>query len=199
MNACDTESTLTSSVPTELSVRQNRSAPKEQVETKRSRLRATSEPAGKIWHRKSMKERRPTAARRARCMHALRGERLEVEEAIRRYKSIRNWFIRPNGERRYKPTTERMYIKRMEIWCNLTRKTPDELANEDIDRMRGIIAERLKERFVEQGRRVVIRIVGLWINSLNSFWKYNRRQVKEKYGGISEPLRKEIRRLAKIR
>jgi len=118
---------------------------------------------------------------------------MEVEEWIKHYEVVRNWFLKPNGERRYKPTTEKQYIQYMELWCKLTDMTPGQLANcVDVDEVRGIIAEGLREKCHLSVRSVIYRL-----HPLNSFWKYNGRQVNETYGGITGPLYRDIKRSVK--
>ena len=119
----------------------------------------------------------------------------EVEEWIQRYPSVERWFIEPNGERHYASSTEKEYIGYMKLWCRFTGKTPDELANcEDIDKERGVIAEGMREQL-----HLAIRSVTDRTNALNGFWKRNGRRVKETYGGIPKPLRRDIERLRKWR
>ena len=109
---------------------------------------------------------------------------------VQNYKSVQNWFIKAKGGRGYAPSTERNYIGRMEIFCKLTGKTPDMLALADMGKMRDIIAVGLRVQYHRS-----IRSVSQWINTLNSFWKYNGRQLEGKYYGIREHLRKDIIRL----
>lgn len=114
----------------------------------------------------------------------------EVEEYILKYSSIRKWFLKPNGERCYTPATEKQYIQYMKLWCSLADKTtPDKLAIcKDIDKIRGVIAEGLREK------HLAVRSIIYRLHPLNSFWSANGRQVKETYGGISEPLITDILR-----
>jgi hypothetical protein len=48
---------------------------------------------------------------------------------IWKYKSVKKWLIKPNGEKRYKPTTEKANLRCLEEWCKILGKTPDELVN----------------------------------------------------------------------
>ncbi len=117
---------------------------------------------------------------------------MEVDEWLKRYESIRNWFIKPNGERRYTPATEKQYIEYMKLYQQFTGKTPDELANcEDVDKMRGIIADGLRAKPLK------ICSVTYRLHPLNSFWRYNGRRTNDVYGGIRPDLRFRIERLRK--
>jgi hypothetical protein len=50
------------------------------------------------------------------------------KEGYEEYESIRNWFTKPDGERRYEKSTERTYLCDMALFCFILRTTPDDLA-----------------------------------------------------------------------
>lgn len=114
---------------------------------------------------------------------------------IEEYASIQKWFIKPSGERRYTPSTEKQYIEYMKLWCSLTGKTPDELAEcEDISKVRGIIAEGMRDKC-----HLSIRSITYRIHPLNSFWRYNGRQTNKTYSGIRNDIRRHILRSKRLR
>lgn len=57
----------------------------------------------------------------------------KIEDYIRKYPSVKKWFLKPDGERRYKPTTERANIKCLELWCTLLNKNPDQLVPSNLE------------------------------------------------------------------
>jgi hypothetical protein len=118
----------------------------------------------------------------------------KIEEYIQKYPSIRKWFIEADGQRRFEPSTEEEYIEYIDLFCRLAGcETPDQLANcEDIDKVRGVIAEGMSEKLKLKDRSVAQRT-----NALNSFWRKNDRKVKDVYGGISGDLGRRIKREAK--
>lgn len=54
------------------------------------------------------------------------------------YKSVQNWLIKPNGERRYKPVTEKANLECLELWCSLLNKNPDELVPSNLEEAEAI-------------------------------------------------------------
>jgi hypothetical protein len=106
---------------------------------------------------------------------------------IKDYKSVQRWFTKRNGERRYKPKTEEIYIEYMQLFSNLSNKTPDELAScANIDKERDVIATGLEAK----GLRI-LSIIGR-ITALNVFWRANGRRIDDIYGGIRDKLKTKI-------
>jgi hypothetical protein len=108
---------------------------------------------------------------------------------IAEYESVKKWFA--FRSKPYAPSTKKEYIEYMTLWCRLTGKNPDEIANGDIDELRGIIASGMREL------GLAIRSVTDRTNALNGFWRANGRHFKETYGGIPKQLRKDIERAVK--
>ena len=57
----------------------------------------------------------------------------EIEEWIQRYPSVRNWFLKHSGERRYKPVTEKANLECLDFWRTRLNKTPDELIPSNLE------------------------------------------------------------------
>lgn len=89
----------------------------------------------------------------------------EVKEWEERWTSVKNWLRKPPEEKPYTLGTKNLYIKYMRIFCELTGKNPDQIANcEDIGKIRDTIAAGLKK----QAFRTVT--IMYRIHALNSFW-----------------------------
>jgi len=116
--------------------------------------------------------------------------RMKIEEYMQKHPSVQTWFLnKAKSKKPYEPSTKKEYVEWMELWCSLTGKTPDELAScKEIDEMRGIIAEGMRKHPLS------INSVTHRLNALNRFWHFNGRHIKDRYGGIPESLRKEIKR-----
>jgi hypothetical protein len=118
----------------------------------------------------------------------------EVEEWIERYPSIRNWLVRPEGEKPIAEGTKQTYVGYMKKYCRFTGMNPDEIAKcEDMGKIRDLVAVGFHE-----GQGLPIRSLIYRIHPLNSFWEYNGRDVSDTYGGIRPHIRKDIERLRKM-
>jgi hypothetical protein len=88
---------------------------------------------------------------------------------IRDCESIQKWFIKPNGERRYKSATEIEYLGYLRDWCRILHYTPDELGGLDVGQQKmvqGLIIEAMEKSF---------RLVSITkhLYALHAFWKAN--------------------------
>lgn len=116
----------------------------------------------------------------------------KIEEYVEKHPSVKKWFLA--RKKPYAVSTQLEYIEYMQLWCKLSGKTPDELANcKDIDEQRGIIADGMRKL------GLAVRSVTDRTNALNGFWKANGRQIKETYGGIPRQLRKKIEALRRMK
>jgi hypothetical protein len=109
-------------------------------------------------------------------------------------KSVKNWFTKRNGERRYEPTTEEKYIGYMKLFCNILRITPDKLANVTSEEAVGI-----QQRLAAMMKSLNLRDLSITqrIVALHSFWRYNGVSLTDKimtYSGIPWLMRHRIKR-----
>ena len=108
---------------------------------------------------------------------------MEIED----YESVKKWFTKANGKSRYTPKTEERNIKYMNMFCNLSKMTPDELAScLSINKERDVIASGLERK------RLRIYTITSMINALNVFWRTNGRLIDDVYGGIRPELKAKI-------
>lgn len=123
----------------------------------------------------------------------------KIEEYVKRYPSLQKWFAW--REPPYKESVKELYVRYMKnLFCVLSGKTPDELASiktlEEADKMRGVIAKGMRERFDLGTTSIEYRI-----HALNQFYRANGVPVEDPYGGIEESdymLWKDILRAKRI-
>jgi site-specific recombinase XerD len=92
---------------------------------------------------------------------------LKIED----YESVKKWFARANGETRYKAKTGEIYVKYMKLFCSLSNRTPNQLADvtsEEALKIQIGLATMMKEKLELREYSITQRI-----NALHSFWRYN--------------------------
>lgn len=109
------------------------------------------------------------------------------------YKSVQNWLIKSNGERRYKDKTEERNLEYLAKWIKFLNKTPDEMVNvsdeEAYHEVTIITAELLKSgakqsAFQEHSYkfRVFLRYNGVKLkryDTMRAVWRATRVDPKE--------------------
>jgi site-specific recombinase XerD len=110
------------------------------------------------------------------------------------FKSVKNWFTKRNGEKRYKPTTEEAYIDYLKLFCNVLKTSPDKLANVSSEEAVGI-----QQTLASIMKSLNLRDLSITqrINALHSFWRYNGVFLNEKimtYSGIPWLMMQRIKR-----
>jgi hypothetical protein len=118
----------------------------------------------------------------------------EVEEWIERYPSVRNWLVRPEGEKPLSIGTKRSYIGYMKKYCSFTGMNPDEIAkSEEMGKIRDLVAWSFEQKGLPISSSVRYRI-----HPLNSFWTHNGRIVTDPYEGIRPHIRNALLRLRRV-
>lgn len=92
---------------------------------------------------------------------------------MREFKSVQKWFTRKD----YKTATKHTYLEYMAMFCGLTHKTPDELADVNSEEALNLqinLATAMKEELGLREYSITQRI-----NALHSFWKANGATLTE--------------------
>ena len=104
----------------------------------------------------------------------------KIEEYIQKYPSVRNWFLKRNGERRYKPVTEKANLECLELWCRLLNKNPDELVPSNLKEAE-LIQTKIIAKLLEPPLYVKESVILQHTTKYHSFCRFNL--FKFPYGG----------------
>ena len=103
------------------------------------------------------------------------------------YKSVQNWLIKLNGEKRYKPSTEKANLECLDFWCTRLNKTPDELIPSNLEEAQRN-QEKIMGHLLIEGKGKVNRILQ-HTTKYHAFCEYNGFSFP--YGG--DEIRKVLR------
>jgi hypothetical protein len=120
---------------------------------------------------------------------------------IEDFESFKKWLAwKAEKGKPYTEGTKRLYLKYMEnIFCKLTGKTPDELANvtrEQADVQRGEMASKMRSVL-----HLSVSSIEYRVHALNQFYRANNIRVSDPYGGIERvdvTLWKDIKRVVTL-